>query len=379
MNTFDTIVYKTINFKNNIFSYNYDTSDTVLGIYKIFFYNFINNTTDRKMRLFYDTINNFYFSKRDEERKVFISYFTKIQKIYRALNRFCFLYKTKKANMVVSTDLQLNEINIKQKNVILIYHNNSNYLFKIDDLLRIIYTSLTNTYMFFCEPITIKNPYNNLPFNKSILYYIYFYLVNNTHIGYINHNYIDVFFKFKQCDFNMTKFIDNYEYVLREYSIQNYIINTTKNQLKNDIIKMIKEFNLYSPNHKIHIDSEFPSELLVKIMKPYLHLYLTAFYSLVSKIKTDANIRLIKKLIDFQKYNPSFGKKIIVMKDKLKNGKIVKYKSHVEFNCKHKKFENYNSQQFMENHLSYKYNNEFDLEDNEESDSSDIPDEDSIS
>ena len=59
---------------------------------------------------------------------------------------------------------------------------------------------------------------------------------------------------------------------------------------------MIKEFNISSPNHKIHIDSEFPSEVLIKIMKPYLHLYFTAFYSLISKIKTDANIRLIKKL-----------------------------------------------------------------------------------
>jgi hypothetical protein len=362
MDTFDTIVYKVINLNNNIFSYNYDKNDKVAGIHKIFFYGLINNKKTNlyknKIGFLNETINNFYLSKKDKERNEFIGYFSKIQRTYHILNRFCFIYKIKKAKQIVDTDLQLNEISIGQKNVISVYHNNYNYLFKIQDLLKIIYTSLTNTYMFFCEPITIKNPYNNLPFEKSILYYIYFYLITNTYIGYIKHEHIDLFLKFKQCNFNMTKFVDSYEYILRENAIRNYITNSTKIQIKDDILKMIKEYNVCYQKYMIDISSEFPTDILIKIMSPYLHLYLTAYYSLVPKNKSDAKYRLSRKLKEFQKFNPSFGRKVIVFKNKIENGRFVRYKSHVDFNTKHKKFNIHTSQNFMNNHLSYKYNDD---------------------
>ena len=362
MNTFDTIVYKIMNLKNNIFSYNYDKTDKISGIYKIFFYGLIDNKTTKlyksKLQFFNENINNFYLSKNCEERNEFINYFRKIQRIYHTLNRFCFLYKIKKTKIIVNNDLQLNEINQGQKNVISIYHNNYIYLFKINELLKIIYTSLTNTYMFFCEPITIKNPYNNLPFEKSILYYIYFYLINNTCIGYLQQEYIDLFLKFKQCNFNMTKFVDSYEYILRENSIKNYITNSTKIQIKNDILKMILEFNLCYKNKRIDIDIEFPTDILIRIMKPYLNLYLTAYYSLIPKIKTDAKYKLTKKLKEFQKFNPLFGRKIVVFKNSIKNGKLIKRKSCVDFNYNHKKFNITNSENFMNNHLTYKYNDD---------------------
>ena len=371
MNTFDTIVYNLINVKNNIFNYNYDKTDKVGGIHKIFFYTLINIQNTKiyrnKMHFLNETINNFYFSQKLEERDEFINYFNKIQKIYHTLNRFCFLYKIKKAKIVVNSDLQLNEINLQQKNVISIYHNNNNYLFKIQDLLKIIYMSLTNTYMFFSEPITIKNPYNNLPFEKSILYYIYFHLIQNTFIAYIKIEYIDIFLKFKQCNFNMTKFIDSYEYILREHSFKNYINNSTKLQLKSDILTMIGEYNIVYSKYKIYINEEFPIDILIKTMKPYLNLYLIAYYSLVPKNKIAAKHKLNKKLKEFQIFNPSYGKKIIIIKNKIKNGKLVNYKSHTDFNFKCKKFNYNNDDNFMSNHLSYRYSDENDI-DNQDND-----------
>jgi hypothetical protein len=359
MNTFETIVYKLINIENNIFSPKYDKSDTVDGIYKMFFGCYIGNKNYKsKFHFLNVTINNFYFSKKDEERKEFINYFNKIQRVYHRLNRFTILYKIRKATQIVNTDLQLNEINLEQKNVISIYHNNYNYLFSIQDLLKIIYTSLTNTYMFFCEPITIKNPYNNLPFEKSILYYIYFHLITNTYIGYIKHEYINIFFKFKQCNFNMTKFVDSFEYILREYAIKNYITNSTKTQIETDILKMISEYNICYDKYKINIDAEFPRDVLIRIMKPYLHLYLTIHYSLVPKNKSDAKYKLTRKLKEFQKFNPAFGRKVIVFKSKIQNGKVVRYKSHTDFNFEHKKFNIHADENFMNNHLIYKYSND---------------------
>lgn len=364
MNTFDKIVYKIINIENNIFSYNYDKNDKVEGIYKIFFYSFVcnktNNSYRNKIHFLDKTINNFYFIQKKEERNKFLNYFNKIQRTYHALNRLCFLYKIKKATTVVTTDLELNEINIQQKNVISIYHNNNNYLFRIQDLLKIVYTSLTNTYIFFSEPITIKNPYNNLPFNKDILYYIYHYLIHKTFIGYINNKYIDIFLKFKQCNFNMTEFIDTYEYILREHSFKNYINNATKLQLKNDIFKMITEYNDIYQKNTICIDINFPVDILIHTMKPYLNLYLIASFSLVSKNKMDAKKKLNKKLVNFQKFNPSYGRKIIVLKNKIINNRLIQCTSHTEFNTQYKKFNTHKDSNFMNDHLSYKYDNEYD-------------------
>ena len=93
-------------------------------------------------------------------------------------------------------------------------------------------------------------------------------------------------------------------------------------------------------------------------MKPYLNLYLTAYYSLIPKIKTDAKYRLTKKLKEFQKFNPLFGRKIVVFKNSIKNGKLIKRKSCVDFNYNHKKFNITNSENFMNNHLTYKYNDD---------------------
>ena len=81
----------------------------------------------------------------------------------------------------MTTDMCLNELKENDKNVLCILDNGSKYLYHIKDLINIIHTSLTNSSSFFCQPKSIKNAYNNLPFKKSILYNIYF-LHNNYHL-----------------------------------------------------------------------------------------------------------------------------------------------------------------------------------------------------
>lgn len=377
MDIYEKIIYKILHLENNIFSYYHNKKDRVDGIYKFFFGCFINNNNTKiyknKFHFLSEMFDNFYFSNRLKERNIFSYYFYKIQKTYHTLNRFCYLYKVKKANLIVNTDLQLNDIHLGQKNVICIYHNNAKYLFKLEDLLKIVYTSLTNSYLFFSEPFSVKNPYNNLPFGKSILYYIYFYLIKNAQIGYIKNEHLDLFLKFKQCNFNMTCFVDNYEYILRECAIKNYIINSTKTQLQEEIYLMLVSHNTRNMYNKIRIDKNFPTDELVEIMKPYLYLYLKSKYSLVEKNKLISSYYLNRRLLEFQKFNPRFGRKyIIYIHIKDFNDKILETKSHIEFDIKHKKFNTHN-EFFMENHLSYKYdmyevtNNDIDT-DNEDND-----------
>lgn len=357
------IINKIVNLDNNIFSYNYE-NDNIDGMNKIFF-NLLNilefKIYKNKFKFLKETTDNFYFSSKDTEKNIFLNLFNKIQKTYHTLNRFVYLYKFKKSKLIVDIDMQLNKINIGETNVICIYHVNSKYLFKIDDLLKMIYMSLTNSFSFIAEPITIKNPYNNISFGKSVLYYIYSYLISSAKIKYIKPEYLDIFFKFKESNFNMTKFVNNYEYLLREYSIKNYLYNIPKRTMKDQILHMIDGYNsTLIRRNKILIDPEFPEEELITIMKPYLYLFLQSNYSIIGKNKLDAKNELNRKLKAFQNFNPRFGRKIIKFKDIIHKEKIKRVKSHIGFNMNYKPFNCYNIEIFMNNHLSYKYNQQED-------------------
>jgi hypothetical protein len=369
MSTYNLIIEKIIGLKNNIFSPNYK-SDGVDGIYKVFFdilYNNLNTKSKNKFEFLKETLNNFFFLNKTKEKEEFLNLFYRIQKVYNTINKACYLYKYNKSKLVVETDLALNPINIYDKNVVCIYHINNKYLFKIQDLLKLIYTSLTNSYMFFSEPISIKNPYNNIPFDKSILYYIDYILKTSINIRFIKYNHLDMFLKFKECEFNMTNLVNSYEYVLREYSIQNYINNSTKKTLKDEIFKMIKEFNkkFKSEKKQINISEDFPDNILIKIFKPYIYLKLSYDYSLVNKNKIEAKNKLFKKLVEFQSFNPSFGRKIIKLKYiKKRAGKICSTQK-IEFETNHKNFNTYTIDNFMNNHLSYNYES-YEIENNDD-------------
>jgi hypothetical protein len=366
MATYKLIINRIIDLNTNIFSYNYDKKDNIDCIIKNFFADMYSDCNLRKNKFikFNTFVNCFYLIESFNKKNEFLNLFCKIQKIYHTLNNFIYRYKYNKSKIRINTDLQLNEISLNEKNVICIYHINSKYLFKIDELLKIIYMSLTNSFSFFCEPIAIKNPYNNIPFGKSVLYYIYFYIINNLNIKYLKFNYIDIFFKFKECNFNMTKFVDKYEHLLREFIIENFINNSTKEKLTNIIRRMIYDFNLKfkSDKRKILISEEFPNEILIEIFKPYLHLKIISIYSLTYTSKIEARNKLNKKLLEFQKYNPQFGKKIINYKIINKNG-FKRVKTHTEFNMNHKKFDTYEIDCFMNNHLSYRYNGHYEESD----------------
>jgi hypothetical protein len=364
------ITNKIINLDNNIFSLNYDNSDKVDTIFKILFYSLANNSYKSKFIMFKETLNSFLSFSREK----FIQYFCKIQKTYNALARFAFLYKYKKSVMSVTTDMGLNDININNKNVLCIYHIDSRYLFNINDLIKIINMALINNYMFFAEPLPSKNPYNNLPFLKSNLYNIYFFIKFNTNI------YDDLFFKFFHCNFDLSLFYKKYEYLLREYAIINFIKNLTVSNCIGEINKMLHKYN-YKNKNKIIINSEFPKTKLIQIMKPYLVLYLQSIYSLISIIKLKSGIELINKLRRFQAFNPHFGRKIIKLDFKIdSNFKKKVFIKCYEFNDKHIAFNDYNHRNFLKNQLSFNQINinendieETDVEetDNEESDNED--------
>lgn len=357
MTTFNLIIQKVLKIENKkFFNYTDDNIDPLLKV--IFGFGFdINDTSKpihvKKMNFLKDSLNNFFIKMHIQEE--FLSYFNKIQRTYHALNRFVFNYKFKKAQIIVKTDMILNDLKEDDKNVLCIYQDNSRYLFKIYDLLKIINMSLINSQEFFAEPLCIKNPYNNLPFEKSILYYIHYYLTEKTKIS-SKLIHTDLFLKFHSCHFNLNIFLNKYEHLLREEAVVNYVKNSVNNTLYSLIIHMLVTFN-YSKNnkYKIVINNRFPKEKVITILKPYLVLFMNSRYLLVPNLKNKALDDLHKKLKAFQIYNPLFGRVKLIYGYKIcSDGVNKKIKVSEEINDKHINFYTYDNDNFLKDHLTYK-------------------------
>jgi hypothetical protein len=237
-------------------------------------------------------------------KQQFLHYFCKIQKIYRLFNKLIFIHKYNKALLTIKQDLNYNDLEISN-NVLCILHNNYKYLFSIYDLIKLIETSLTNTDRFICKPLHIKNPYNNLPFNKSILFTIYVFIRINTHI------YSNFFFKYCLVDFNLKKFKIEYECQLCKNAIVRYINYSPTNIIIQDILHMIKCYNNgldENTDTLILIHPTFPQEYLLKAMKPYLIVNFKALYSVSPSAKHLYKYIFFNKMDLFCELNPLFGR-----------------------------------------------------------------------
>ena len=187
-------------------------------------------------------------------------------------------------------------------NVVQIIQHKRIYTFSLTEIMNIIVSSIANTSYFFSEPKTCKNPYTNLPFDKSSLYNIYFKVRSSSLL--MN----PLFHAFFISNFDIEEYQTVNEYIIREYSIKHYINKSPTGVLYPLVFDMITvmKFTKYIKIHK-----EFPKDKLVEIMKPYLYLFYLYEYSLDNSRRDVAYDQLVVKLTKFTEYNPDFGKKII--------------------------------------------------------------------
>jgi hypothetical protein len=277
--------------------------------------------TNYKFKILYKNLNVMFIT--EEQKEYLMDMFCKIQKIYKAFSLLAFIYKFKKAKVVITTDLNLNEIIPKKNNVIILYQNNLKYYFTLRDLINIIKTNLTNSdILFLSNPSIIKNPYINVPFTETNLYNIYFEIKSSNYImpelfqGYFIYN------------FNLKQFNFQFENSIRNQSIKNFVYNSHVDILHPHVFEMIY---ICAPKKLFtNIHAEFPKNKLVDIMKPYLHLYMLDKYSMVDTyIYLTSQYILRKQLALFVAFNPLFGRKYIKTKNIF--GKIIK---EITFNDK---------------------------------------------
>jgi hypothetical protein len=298
---------------NNIFFFiaqkivDKESKQIIINIKKQIISSFISSnkySIKRKFELITETEQNIFYNPTILND--FLNFLCKIQKVYFALIKFKNICLLKKTQIQVDYDMCLNPIDKTKQTCICIYQNNKLYWFLLRDTMNIIYTALTNAPGFFSEPLVSKNPYNNMPFNKSTLYNIYFKL------KYSGLKMPDLIDKFFLTNFDMGNFAFNYEHLVREYAIEKYIKNTPEINLHQSAIIMLKNYNLrINPIYIINIHPEFPKEKLVKILKPCLLLYFKYSYSLIKTVKLNVLNCLFKKLKQLILFNPRFGRKII--------------------------------------------------------------------
>lgn len=248
---------------------------------------------------------------KDENKKI-LNMMNKGQRHYNSFARLAKIFRSRK-EIKINTDLILNPLNEEMKNTIIINQNKMNYIFSIRDLINLIETNLCNSPDYFADPLEIKNPYNNLKFDKGILYTIYFKIKESSYVlPNLFHNYF-------LCDFNMELFVVENESLIRDMNLKRIINNTSTEILFKNIKKMLKA---NENSNSLTISKDVNKKEFVEIMKPYYYLHLMSNYHITGLEKTRfSHILLESKLIDLLEYNPHFGRTKLKRTDPIFNPK----------------------------------------------------------
>jgi hypothetical protein len=237
----------------------------------------------------------------ETQKAAFVYLFCKAQRHNFLLNRLVRRYKMSTAPISVKEDLFMNPLRESQCNVITILQNGQRYLFTVNDLKTIIETAVCNTCYYYAEPLPVKNPYNNMVFDKGILYNIYFFMKRGDFVM------SDVFHKYFLVNFNLKAFREINEVLIRNHYLENEVKNGDIDMLYNNVIVMFAE-NRHG--RRIQIDRKFPKKTLVEIMRPYLLLYMKKIYCLDLYKKFQCAYELKQRLKEFVEFNPNFGRKL---------------------------------------------------------------------
>jgi hypothetical protein len=366
MNTLDIIIQKIIN-KNNIIYHIEDKKNTFTFwselhknnelngsdySFKFFFYMFI-ALNETKFQFLSKTLSNMFLNENDKEK--ILDIFFKVQKVYHAFSIFARIYRFKKSGLQINHDLYLNPITTQK--CITILQNGKKYMFTATDLINIINTALSNAPHFFVEPLIAKNPYNNIPFDKSTLYNIYFFLRKTDYKMPI------LIEKYFLANFDISMFYFENEAIIRDIAIKDFVFKSDAKILYPSVINMIYK---YDKKNILTISEDFPKDKLVDIMRPYLHLYYNTKYSFMFNKKENAYAELVYKFKYFIKYNPKFGRKYIL------NNPFTK-KADISFDENHINFYNIKTCNYKNSHLILNMENEYNNNYDTDSDSDDAP------
>lgn len=271
---------------------------------KLFLYNFMLNTFNKNLKDKYIYIKNILDNQfiNEEIKDLFITHICSAQKIYQILNRWVFKYKYKRLKPHNDCDLYMNPIIEHQRNVVAVLQNGQKYLFAINDIVNLVDNALCCMNLYDSSPKAAKNPYNNIPFNKAILCNIYLFLLKRfLKVPQLIQQYF-------YSGFNLTTFRNNNEFLIRNTFVDKYMRGCDYDKMRRHVNEMLREVKYYG---KIMIDPEFPREKLMKIMYPYVELYIKYMYAYSNELCLFYIRELRKRLVRLYVHNPHFGRKLM--------------------------------------------------------------------
>jgi hypothetical protein len=229
------------------------------------------------------------------------------------------------------------------------------YKFDIFDILKIIKNALHYSNGLFIESQYPKNPYNNKEFSLGNLMNIFFYMKGR------GMNIPSYFEAFRRCGFQLQKYIEENEPIIKLKCIENYCNDMTDRQLYGEIIIMLRSYNL----KKAVIHPIFPRHYVIHQFKPYMKKYYIQCYgnhpALQIRYKTE-NKRALQYFFD---KNVSFGR-IIITRDISSNAAVLEAQYKYKFtNYLSRNIPNYN---FFEDIEKYNLREQPDGEDSESDD-----------
>jgi hypothetical protein len=266
----------------------------------LFIFSSMDFTSLKKFEQLEKSMNNPFMNP--EQKLHIMDVFCNIQKIVHATYRLKNAWRFQKAKTYNTEDLLMNPISEGDKNTIAIIQNNTKYIFPVRELLQMVRNALSNCCHYFPDPLECKNPYTNLPFDKSTLYNIYFAARRS------NLRIPILFESFFQSNFNYSFFLTNNE----EYINDEYLKTYVENHCINNLLSYVEDM-FFHHHIQCRIHSQFPKDILLQIMKPYLTLYFVSQYSLNNHKKMRAAQSLRRRINKFYEYNPNFGKKKVKM------------------------------------------------------------------
>lgn len=284
-------------FKHNVHKLNYQDEPFTLAMNVLY--------EDNKKWL-ENNLNNIFYSE-NTKNKILHLYSNSTLKFLRLI-RFVNYCKNFYRPVMSEKDLELNTININKKENIKINHYGL-YYFTAQDLYRICITSLLNhSNDFYIEPNPIKNPYNNIPFEKFELYKIYFHLKFNSQFD------LTLLYKYFKCHFDLDEFAFHNEAYLKDLYIERYVKFEIETTLYKKIILMLNDYNrkVYVPFKIEWDDTKISKNKIVAIFRPYLKYYLKSVYSQFTYDKNRYKKYYIGKLKEFSIDNHQFGREIKV-------------------------------------------------------------------
>jgi hypothetical protein len=284
--------------------------------YLLFIYN---NYTEKSILKAYNFILNNQFLK-NYKRDIILKLYNKIKNVYNKLSYVARLYKWKKYKKYNNdTDLLMNPLSDYSENYkINIMQNETIYTFRLSDLLNIWNNALKKSTYLVSKPCFPKNPYNNLIIKPHNLINI-FIKIKDT--GF---NVPCLIFYFWKCDFNINKFKFETAPILKDITIENYIEEGDVDTLYFEINRMLFTLRYQINNRMITLDDTIENKkYVVKTLKPYLKDYLISSET-CNKCKQHFYYKkVIKRLNDFYKCNPVFGRRMVSVDRNLLSGNNI--------------------------------------------------------